>query len=110
MEECAPIRSVDTRECRNVKSVEKAILFALASARAEGSHIVKIRHGERRIVQLRPFLRALLRKGEIRLYIEGTKLGDENDPGTLYLMANFASETADPDFFTKSAEITVVCV
>lgn len=110
MEENAAIRWVDTRDCRNVKSVEKAILFALASARAEGCHIVKIRHGERRIVQLRPFLRTLLRRGEIRLFIEGTNLGDENDPGSLYLMANFARETADSAFFERDAGITVVCV
>lgn len=110
MEKRETVRSVDTRECRNVKSVEKAILFALASARAEGAHIVKIRHGERRIAQLRPFLRTLLRRGEIRLFIEGEKLGDENDPGSLYLMANFPHETADPAFFERSTEITVVCV
>lgn len=110
MEENAAIRWVDARECRNVKAVEKAILFAIASARAEGRHIVKIRHGERRTAQLRPFFRTLLRRGEIRLYIEGTKLGDENDPGSLYLMANFARETSDPAFFEQDAEITVVCV
>lgn len=110
MEGTVPIRWADARECRNMKSVEKTVLFALAAARAEGCHIVKIRHGERRIVQLRPFLRTLLRRGEIRLFIEGTKLGDENDPGSLYLMANFSAETADPDFWEKSAEITVVCV
>lgn len=110
MEACAPIRWADTRECRNVKSVERTVLFALASARAEGGHIVKIRHAERRIVQLRPFLRSLLRKGEIRLYIEGSKLGDEDDPGSLYLMANFAGETADPAFWEKDPGVTVVCV
>ena len=110
MEENAAIRLVDTRECRNVKSVEKAILFALASARADGSHIVKILHGDRRIPQIRTFLRTLQKKGEIRLLIPGTKLGDEGDPGSLYLMANFARETDDPAFWEKDSGVTVVCV
>lgn len=110
MEKIAPIRSADTRECRNVRSVERTVLFALASAKAEGLHVLKIRHAERRIVQLRPFLRSLLRKGEIRLFIEGSKLGDEDDPGSLYLMANFAGETADPAFWVKDPEVTVVCI
>jgi len=106
----APIRLVDTRECRNLKSVERTVLFTLATARAEGRHIVKIRHTDGRIVQLRPFLRSLLRRGEIRLFIEGTKLGDEDDPGSLYLLANFAAETADPAFWERDAGVTVVCV
>ena len=106
----APVRLVDTRECKNVRQVEKAILFALASARADGRHIVKILHQERRMAQLRPFFRTLLRRGEIRLFIEGENLGNENDAGSLYLMANFASETSDPAFFEKSAEVTVLCV
>ena len=111
MEENAAIRLVDTRECRNVKSVEKAILFALASARAEGCRIVKIRHGDRNVAQLKTFMRTLLRRGEIRLFIEGRNLGEDDDPGSLYLKANFGAETsADPAFWDKDPGVTVVCI
>ena len=110
MGEFASVRWVDTCDCRNLKSVERTGLFALASARAEGCHIVKIRHGDRRIVQLRPFLRTLLRRGEIRLFIEGTKLGEDDDPGSLYLRANFAAETSAPAFWEKDPGVTVVCI
>ena len=110
MEEFASVRTVDTRECRNLKSVERTVLFALASARADGRHVVKILHGDRSVVKLRTFLRTLLKKGEILLFIEGTKLGDENDPGSLYLMANFRSETVDPLFWERDPGATVVCV
>lgn len=110
MEKSASVRTVDVSECRNMASVERTVLFALASARAGGSHIVKILHGDRRIPQIRTFLRALLKKGEILLLVSGIKLGDESDPGSLYLMANFARETADPAFWEKDAGVTVVCV
>ena len=110
MEKSAAIRTVGVSECRNMASVERTVLFALASARADGSHIVKILHGDRRIPQIRTFLRTLQKKGEIRLLIPGTKLGDEGDPGSLYLMANFARETDDPAFWEKDFGVTVVCV
>ena len=110
MEEYAPIRETDVRDCRNLKSVERTVLFALASAVAEGKHIVKIRHGDKRIAQIRAFLRSLLRKGEIRLLIEGSKLGDDDDVGSLYLKANFEMETSDPAFWETDREVTVVCI
>ena len=110
MEQYAPIRETDVRDCRNLKSVERTVLFALASARAEGNHVVKIRHGDKRVTQIRSFLRSLLRKGEIRLLIEGAKLGDEDDQGSLYLKANFARETSDPAFWEPDGEVTVVSV
>lgn len=111
MENSAPIRWVDTCDCRNLKSVERTVLFALASARADGCHIVKIRHGDRRITQLRTFMHTLLRKGEIRLFVEGKNLGEEDDPGSLYLKANFEAETsADPAFWDKDGGVTVVCI
>ena len=110
MADNAPVRQVDVTECRNLKSVERTVLFALASARAEGSHIVKIAHGDKRVAQIRTFLRSLLRRGEIRLVIEGAKLGDDDDLGSLYLKANFEKETSDPAFWERSPMITVVCV
>ena len=111
MEKNAPIRWVETGDCRNLKSVERTVLFALASARAEGCHIVKIRHGARNVAQLKTFMRTLLRRGEIRLYIEGKNLGEEDDPGSLYLRANFGAETsADPAFWAKDPGVTVVCI
>ena len=110
MEEIAPVREIDVRECRNLASVERNVLFALASARAEGTHIVKILHGDRRIPQIRTFLRSLQKKGEILLLIAGTKLGDEEDPGSLYLMANYPKETEDPAFWERDYGVTVVCV
>ena len=110
MADNAPVRQVDVSECRNLKSVERAVLFALASARADGRHIVKITHGDKRVAQIRTFLRSLLRRGEIRLFIEGTKLGDDDDPGSLYLKANFEKETSDPAFWERSRDVTVVCV
>lgn len=110
MEKSAVIRTVDVSECRNLASVERMVLFALASARAEGAHIVKILHGDRRVPQIRTFLRTLLKRGEILLLVAGTKLGDEDDPGSLYLMANFARETDDPAFWERDAGVTVVCV
>lgn len=106
----ASVRQVDVRECRNLKSVERTVLFALASAVAEGRHIVKITHGDKRVAQIRTFLRSLLRRGEIRLFIEGTKLGDDDDPGSLYLRANFGSETSDASFWERGLGVTVVCV
>ncbi len=56
-------------------------------------------------------MHTLLRKGEIRLFVEGKNLGEEDDPGSLYLKANFEAETsADPAFWDKDGGVTVVCI
>ena len=104
------VMTVDTRDCRNMNAVGRAVLYAFASAKAQGVRIVRILHTEQRINQLRPFLRKLQRIGGITFSIEAKNLGQENDPGSLFLRENFEKETADPSFWERDPGVTVVCV
>ena len=104
------VLTLDTRDCRNMNAVGRAVLYAFASARAQGVRIVRILHTETRINQLRPFLRNLQKNGGITFSIEAKNLGQENDPGSLFLRENFEKETSDPAFWRPDPTVTVVCV
>ena len=104
------VMTLDTRDGQTMKAVGRAVLYAFASAKAQGVRIVRILHTEPRINQLRPFLRNLQRRGAITFSIEAKNLGQENDPGSLFLRENFEKETSDPAFWKPDPEVTVVCV
>ena len=98
-------------------SAVKALRYTVATVRAKGGHVLRVTHGNGEVVHgaeklpaaVRTQLKRYKREGQIRFFIGGEVLGDD-DPTTRYLVDKYPFVREDPAWGTPDPTYTVVCI
>lgn len=96
-------------EKTDLRTAERQIAFTVASVRAVGGHLLKIRHETAQGAGIRHYLRARRQEGMIVFYIPGEELGTA-DPISVYLGEKYPAVTDDADWGAGNPGVTVVCI
>lgn len=104
------IYEVDIRtDCLDLPSAERKLLFAVATARANGVHLVKAMHTAAQGARLRRALRAWRDQRLISVFIGGGELASDHLTST-YLSEMYPAVCEDADFRDGSPEVTFLAL
>ncbi len=91
-------------------AIRKEARFIIATARAKGERVFKVRHGECApflVVLLRQTFSALKRRGQVNIVLPGGRIMPE-DPGVRYLSEKYPLLFKDPELDGEHDDVTLV--
>ncbi len=91
-------------------AVRKEVRFILATARAKGERVFKVRHGECApflVVLLRQTFSALKRRGQVNIVLPGGKIRKEASE-VIYLSEKYPLLFRDPELDGEHDDITLI--
>jgi hypothetical protein len=93
----------------DIGQARRQIEFLVASIRARGGKLLKLRHSSELKQGVRRYLKKLRAEERISFFVEGERFS-ESDVGSIYLVEKYPAVANDPDLAAADPHVTVLAL